>query len=98
MSNERLAPQTAADTSVEVHIQGSDHVVISASGLGAAETIPIEIKQGAAWATFTEAGTIVAVTADDSTRVIAGNGMYRANKGVTVGTVGIYVNRINTIY
>jgi len=81
-----IAAQTAAATSTQFAVTKKvmSRTVI-ASGLAGAETVVIQIKDGAgAWISTSSANNL---TATDPVRTISAEGEYRLSKNVTAGSV-----------
>lgn len=87
MSNEVMAPATAAAT-VTMRITGPQlPVTVSASGLGAAEEITIKHKRGDSWE---DSGEVI--SADVPQRLILGPGDWQLSKDDTAAAVGLYID------
>lgn len=83
---------TAAAISGGVSVDHGKATTFVADGtLETGETIPVEIRTASGWVAVVEGGTAVALSADDNVVSTDKPGVYRVNKGVTSGAVGVTV-------
>lgn len=87
-----LSPSTSSAMSDGLAMERGQAITFAADGtLGTAETIPVEIKTASGWMAVVEGGAAVALSADDNVVSTDKPGIYRVNKGVTSGAVGVTV-------
>lgn len=85
-----INPTTAAVVSKVLFVSNGEVIPVTANGLGATETIAIEVYSAAdTWITYKIGGISVGLTANDNKIGIDIPGRYRLNKPVTLAAVGV---------
>lgn len=66
---------------------------VVATGLAAGESVALDVSvdSGANFVTAYQGGSAVTLTSTDNTKSVNAPGVFRANKGITAGAVGVYL-------
>lgn len=93
MATTLITAATAAATKRFVLTLEDVPATITATGLAAGESIALDISidSGANFITAYQGGTAVTLTSTDNVKSINAPGVFRANKGITAGAVGVYL-------
>ena len=89
--NRLIAPQTGGAQSAKIVVRSRSPKAIYAVGLAGAETASVQFTHdGTNWTNYYSKDEQVQLTATNNAIKLEGPGVFRINKGVTVGNVGIY--------
>ena len=93
MAIELIAPKTAAETVGKIEVRKhSVPMTIIASGLTGSETIDVNIETAAdTYVAVNQNGDQTQLTETNNVITIYGPGKYQVVKGVTSGSVGVYI-------
>ncbi len=95
MSSTLITAATAAATKRFNLTLDDVPATIIATGLAAGETVALDmsIDSGTNFVTVYQGGSAVTLTSTDNVKSVNSPGVYRANKGLTAGAVGVYISK-----